>query len=291
MKKSNFNFKTNSLLLVSLALAIAFLTLVFLSSCHKEGTPILDALDHQTTNDETTADSQFDDILKTAEEAVDSVINSVQFPVTISVGACAEVTADTNTKDITIDFGTSGCQGYDGRTRSGIIYVHYIGYYRDPNSSLTITLDNFTIDDISVEGSMTYNAAHRDANGHLTMSTNVKNGKLTYNGTGRYISWEMTKSLTWTEGENTGDAFDDVFEVTGNSSGVSTLGVSFTSNITSPITTKTACWNQYIFYPVSGVKEVKPAGFPTRKVDFGDGTCDKVVTITVNHDDYTVTLP
>ncbi len=290
MKNSSFKFNTDSFLFVFIALAVAFLTLIFLSSCHKEGTPILDALDHQTTNDESAADSQFDDILKTAEEAVDSVLNAIQFPVTISVGACAEVTADTNTHDITIDFG-SGCTGYDGRTRSGKINVHYIGYYRNPNSSLSITLDNFTVDDITIEGTMTYNAVHRDANGHLTMVTNVKNGKITYNETGRYISWEMMKSLTWTEGENTGDPFDDVYEVSGNSSGVSTAGLTFTTNITSPITTKTACWNQYIFYPVSGVKEVKPSGFPTRKVDFGDGTCDKEVTITVNHDTYTVTLP
>ncbi len=290
MKNTEKKLKNYSLLLIVTAVLFAFATATLFSSCKRDGTPVLDALDHQTTNDETAADNEFDDILKTAEEAVDSVLNAIEFPVTISVGACAEVTADTAAHDITIDFG-SGCVGYEGRTRSGKIKVHYKGYYRDPNSTLTVTLDNFTVEDITVDGTLTYIAVHRDSNGHLTMTTNVKNGKLTYNTTGRYISWEMAKSLTWTEGENTGDIFDDVYEVTGNSSGVSTVGISFTSNITSPITTKTACWNQYIFYPVSGVKEVKPAGFPTRSVDFGNGECDKDVVITVNHDTYTVTLP
>jgi len=278
-----------SLLITLLTVAVALFMVTAFSSCRKDGS-ILEALDHQTTNDETAADNEFDDILKMAEEAIDSTINAIEFPVSISVGQCAVVTADTNTHNITIDFG-SGCVGYDNRTRSGKINVHYMGYYRDPNSQLTVTFDNFIVNDITIEGTLSYNAVHRDANGHLTIVTNVKNGKLIYNETGRYISWETTKGLTWIAGENTGDAFDDVYEVTGNSSGVSSVGIGYSANITSPITIKTACWNQYIYYPVSGVKEINPSGFPTRVVDFGDGSCDKEVIITVNHDVYTITLP
>ena len=290
MKNLTKKITNRSFLISLLAITVTLFTLTMLSACRKDGTPVLDALDHQTTNDETAADNEFDDILKMAEEAVDSTIDAIQFPVSISVGACAVVTADTNTHNITINFG-SGCVGYDNRTRSGKIEINYMGYYRDPNSKLTITMDNFTVDDITIAGTVSYTAVHRDSHGHLTMTTSVTSGKLTYNTNGRHISWEAEKSLTWTAGENTGDPFDDEYEVTGNSNGVSSAGISFSTDITSAITTKTACWNQYIYYPVSGVKEIKPAGFPTRVVDFGDGTCDKDVNITVNHDTYTITLP
>ncbi len=290
MKNVKNNKAKHPVLFTILSMAMVLLTVMFISSCRKDSTPILDALDHQTTNDEMAADSEFDDILKTAEEAVDSIWTAVEFPVTISVGACATVTADTASNNITIDFG-SGCEGYDGRIRSGKILVHYIGYYRDPGSVLSVTLDGYTVDDITVEGELTYMAAQRDAHGHLTLSVNVKNGKLTYNETGKSITWTTIKSMTWTEGENTGDLFDDVFEVSGNSSGVSSAGLTFSTNITAPITTKTACWNQHIYYPVSGIKEIHPAGLPVRSVDFGDGSCDKTVVITVNHDTYTITLP
>jgi hypothetical protein len=45
---------------------------------------------------------------------------------------------------------------------------------------------------------------------------------------------------------------------------------------------KRACWATRIFIPVEGTKLIKREGYPDTLVDYGDGTCDALVTVTVD---------
>lgn len=282
--------KINRQTIVKAAMAFLFLAaIVVTTSCKKDGS-IIDSFNSQTTKDESAAESEFNEILQLAEEAVDSAMLQTWPATTLSIASCAIANIDTVNNTITIDFGTSGCLGADGRTRSGKIIINYLGYYREPGSSISIVFDNFTIDGNSVSGEISYKTLNRDANNHLKIVTTISNGMVQLSN-GNNIQYNTSRTVTWVEGELTGDLYDDVFETIGGSNGISSLGLSFSMNIIEPIVSKSACWNQYIYYPVSGIKQILLYALEPRTIDFGNGNCDKEVTITVGHNDYIVTLP
>jgi hypothetical protein len=71
---------------------------------------------------------------------------------------------------------------------------------------------------------------------------------------------------------------DDVYEITGSTTGVNRNGISYVAQIITKLRVELACeWRI-----VSGVIEVTPEGKSVRKIDFGSGACDRLVTVTVN---------
>ncbi len=273
-------------------IAMILTTVLIFGSCKKDEdtTQKIPDIDTQTTKDESVAQSEYDEVLVISAEAVDSAQTSDNETVSLSIAYCAVVTIDTLNHKITVDFGESGCTGADGITRSGKIKISYIGYYREPGSAMSITFDNYTSDDYTVEGQLSYITLERNGEGNLQFTTEVINGKVTYPD-GAFVTWNSTRTREWVSGELSGDIYDDVFQITGESQGINSNGDGFSSQITSPITIKTACWNEFIFYPVSGTKVIMPEHLSTRSIDYGDGSCDKIVYLTVGGYKYTVSLP
>ncbi|MDP2722880.1 MAG: hypothetical protein Q8O72_08990 [Bacteroidales bacterium] len=273
-------------------ISLLLIVILMAGSCKKDKTilPDIEAIDSQTTKDESMAESTYDDVVQMAKEAIDSTMQQALSPTSLSVGSCATVSIDTANTLITIDFGTAGCTGIDNRIRSGKIYVDYIGNYREPNSSITITFENFATNGNAVSGSISYYTLSRNADGNLSFVTNIKNGVIELTN-GTTIKYNTTRTFVWVSGEQTGELFDDVFQIIGDSDGSNSNGITFTMHIIEPITFKSSCWQEYIFYPVSGLKQITPNNLGTHTVNFGDGSCDKEVTLTMNHVDYTVTLP
>jgi hypothetical protein len=75
-----------------------------------------------------------------------------------AIGLCASITVTPNDgtypKTITIDFGDA-CVGLDGKLRSGKIIISLTAPLRQPGSVLTISLENFYINHIHIEGTKT----------------------------------------------------------------------------------------------------------------------------------------
>ncbi|WP_420581131.1 hypothetical protein [Reichenbachiella sp.] len=67
-------------------------------------------------------------------------------------GDCVTVTEDAATNTKIIDFGEDGCVGRDGRVRTGKIIITHEGERDVPGFKRTITLENFSVDTIGVEG-------------------------------------------------------------------------------------------------------------------------------------------
>ena len=110
----------------------------------------------------------------------------------------------------------------------------------------------------------------------VTLTTNIINGHCT-NGTWN-IDYAGTKTMKQIAGFSTKlDASDDIYSITGNSSGKNREGRNFTTSITSALIKKSNCK-----WLTSGTLELTPDGFATRIVDFGSGTCDDDATFTVN---------
>lgn len=280
-------------------------------------------MNKETTSeaDNSTAESMFDDVGKTTDQVADDenldgsqktgapaeylFASTTCTPViTINPPAWDTATGQWNPtfpKTLTIDFGTAGCLGADGKTRKGKIIVTTTGKYRDAGTVITTTLDNFYVSDngtdfYHIEGTRTVTNQ-----GNYTFSVVVSGAKITHPD-GTFLTWESTRTRTWIEGMNTGflslksdstccmwwtGILDDVYSVTGSGSGVNRDGIAFTVTVTEALRV------QFCGYKVEvtdGVVEIQPDGLKKRTVDFGDGTCDNSATVSVGNKTKTIQL-
>lgn len=179
-------------------------------------------------------------------------------------------------KTVTINFG-DGCTGRDGHVRKGKIITVYTGPMFVAGSVATTTLDGFYFDSLHVEGKHVLTNSST-ADGHIFNAT-IQDGKITA-PSGNYIVWERTRTWTQTDGNSTPYfPLDDVYSITGNSSGTiyyTGTNYQWTGAITQPLVHKLICpW------AVSG--QITITGLNTTSVlDFGDGTCDRKATLTIN---------
>lgn len=202
-----------------------------------------------------------------------------------TIPACATVTHDSTTKTITIDFGT-GCTGPDGKTRYGKIIVTYTKRLYIPGAKLKIELENYAVDSLQIEGTKTIENVSASFVSNISLTTTLKDGKITWpdNTT---ATREFTRTRTWVREPN---PINDEFHVEGMIHGTRTTGESYSANIVSPLIFKRKCRIQGINIPVQGIKLIKRTGKPDLTVDFGDGTCDHLVTLTKNGNSKVVDL-
>ncbi|GMT44171.1 MAG: hypothetical protein IEMM0006_0003 [bacterium] len=270
-----------------LKFALPFLAgiIFFLGSCSKDNTS---APTFTTVQDDAYAESIFDNVTSLTNEAYD--LSSTNFKSTegrVFLSDCATVSLDTTAfpRVLTIDFGDTNCLGNDGRYRRGKILVSFTGRYRKPGTIITTTFDNYYVNDNQVEGTKAVTNNGFNDERHMTWTISV-NGVITLaNGKGT-ITWKSQRTREWVKGIDTPhNRGDDVYLITGQASGERANGLKWTRKITNPLRMELAC--RFI---VSGTVEIKPEGKPMRTLDFGDGECDNLATVTVNGKTYTIHL-
>ncbi len=207
---------------------------------------------------------------------------------------CASLTFDTlvgsNADSITINFGTTNCLCNDGRYRKGALLIVYKGKYKDSLNTITITPNNYFVNDNKVSGSKTMKNLGHNAQGHLVYDINANISILKANNGGT-IQWQATRKREWLSGENTLIWADDKYAITGSANGSNANGRSFSSVITTnkPLIRDMSLGCRKHF--ISGEIQHTPNGKPTRYIDFGNGACDDQATVTINDKTYTITLP
>jgi hypothetical protein len=237
--------------------------------------------DSQVAADNSLASATTDDIFKMSDDAVTSGTVSLKTGDAESIGGpCATVTRDTvsSPRKITIDFGTTNCIGNDGKARRGKINISYTGRYRDPGTIITVTTDNYFVNDNEVRLTKTITNKGRNAAGQLFWNIAVVNAQLILANNGGTISWSKDETRTWVAGENTLMLRDNKYEITGSGSGINKAGTSYTVSITSPILVDFSCAASRL---LKGTISFTPSGKTARVVDFGNGACDDDATITV----------
>ncbi len=260
----------------------------FLASCSK--TTSTDTT-FTAVQDDAYAESIFDNVTNITDEAYD--LSSVRFKSSettqnrIFLSSCATVTLDTTVypRVLTIDFGDTNCLCNDGRYRRGKILVSFTGRYRKPGTIITTTFNNYYVNDNQVEGTKVVTNNGFNDKGHLSWTISVNAMITLANGEGT-ISWKSQRTREWTEGFATPrDRWDNVFMITGKSEGQRASGTKWTRVITKPLEVKLAC--RFI---VSGTMEIKVEGKPVRTLDFGNGECDNLATVTVDGKTRTIHL-
>lgn len=271
-------------LIFSLAGFLAFL--LILSSCNKNNTN--SPSDFSAVKDDAFAENTFDDVTGVTDEAYDMSRNHLKSTEgRIFLSNCATVTLDTTVfpRVLTIDFGDTNCLCNDGRYRRGMILVSFTGRYYHPGTIITTTFDQYYVNDNQVEGTKTITNMGFNDSGNMHWDIAV-NGIITLSGDGGTITWNSQRGREWIEGIVTPfNRWDDIYLITGTATGNRANGLSWTRTITNPLRIKLAC--RFI---VSGTVNIQPQGRPLRVLDFGDGTCDNIATVTVNGVTHTIYL-
>lgn len=229
---------------------------------------------------ETTSTELMEDIDEVADYATSSFGNSggrVLFGGGKRFGDCVTITEDETTGTKTIDFGDEGCEGRDGRVRTGKIIIVHEGERDVPGFNRTITLEDFSVDTIQIEGVrvMTYVSGtdtEKEYNATLT------GGKMTFPD-GTVATRESTRTRIATF-----DADGDKTQVArhGSATGINREGLTYDNAVdeATPLLSLSTCRAEGFFAPVSGILSINIEGESEKIIDFGDGTCDNLVTIT-----------
>ena len=303
----------NSLSLSKLATICFFYSLLLMVSCSKEysqsGT---DAQEQEVSNTTAEADAEaesafngfFDDVLGVNNEV--GVSGSGVFFRTDSlnpVPRCFTIDIDHPNGTpfpvvVTIDFGTTGCPGPDGRIRRGKIITEYTNRLTVPGAVATTTFDRFHIDAILVEGIHKISNISGPPVPPATIARKFKveviNGKLSHPN-GNFTEWNSTRTITQIDGLLTPDLpRDDAFKIEGSANGLAKRGallVRWESTITEPLLRRFTC--RWI---VKGRVWMIRATLPVNSrwvaiLDFGAGNCDNQATLTINGVTRQITLP
>ena len=268
-----------------LVLALTFL--IAITACEdQEEHPLqggIDEVDVESISSEEELQTVYDDIDLISFEASESLEadgslgGREQSDITDRLTRCATVTHDKEAMTITIDFG-DGCEGPDGKIRSGIIFITYTGRLFMPGSIWTFELRDFTVNRRQVEGKKTITNVSGSISDHVSFHKLLEGGKVTWPD-GTYATREVDKTFTWIRANN---PLEDQVEVDGEASGMNRRGVSYKVTIISTIVWKRACRLRGVCIPVQGLKLVERREHPDVLLDFGDGACDALVTVTKN---------
>ncbi|MDF2456093.1 MAG: lipoprotein precursor [Cytophagaceae bacterium] len=266
--------------IASIIFAVVFVaTACYLSSCRKKKEEALpnDGL----TTESNEAQSQWDDVLKISEDAINGQGESSR------TSANPTITKETISEGnfigkITIDFGTNTV-GNDGRTRSGQLIVKYTGKYRTTGTIIQSTTQNYFVNGKQIVGCRTV----KNTNGTVfsvmdsALPDSTGFAQIIYPNGGGTTTWKSTRTRTWTAGSSTiGTLSDDVYSVSGSASGVSKEGKAYTMTITNLIVKLECFFTYYIYMPAGGTIDIVTTE-GTRSVNYGNGvSCDRDVTFT-----------
>lgn len=145
---------------------------------------------------------------------------------------------------------------------------------RKSGSVSVMTFENYYVSGFKKEGKITWT---NTSQGNVkSWQRKSEDGKVTAPG-GRYWLHAGTQDVLQIQGSSTPfNLLDDVFSITGSHTVTNAAGKSRTSEITEALEKKVSCEN----IDKSKIKIEGPNHYAV--IDFGDGSCDKIATISVD---------
>lgn len=286
---------------------LTFLLAGLMSACNKSSDPI-NGDDSASVSAESSEDSYHndaDDLANSAAAQSDVTLsgrtekwgdNRLCTDTKITVQKLVNTDSDT----LTIDFGTAGCTDAKGNVRKGkIVVIYSVGKRFALQSTHTITFVDFFVNGVKVEGARTVKNVSPNLDGDITFDITLAGGKLTFPD-GTTATRETHHFRQWSRNGTPLDLSDDSQKILATYNGVNSTaggtnrkGSSYSMQVTKDIVYKATCLSEKVFIPVSGTKVLtvtKNSNTVQITIDYGDGTCDKTVTITVNGKTATETI-
>jgi hypothetical protein len=258
---------------------------LFYTSCKKDRNPTPDQKDTATAADNAKAEYIYEDASTWSDRIMSGVSYKSTLVDTVYMGTCVLATLDLSVMPykLTIDFGAQNCLCDDGRWRRGKIIVTFNGGYFQAGTIITTTFENYFVNNNQVLGTKTVTNMGRNNNGNLWWDIAVS-GQIIKANSGGVVFWNSDRAREWIEGEGQ-PWYKWVYLITGTANGTNANGKSYTVNITAPLKVKFNC--EWI---VSGTLEIQVENAPLVILDYGNGTCDNIATVTINGQTYTITL-
>jgi len=164
--------------------------------------------------------------------------------------------------------------------KNGVIQIVITGPMHRAGTSRTITFQNFKIGGNLIEGTKTIT----NVDG-VTVTITLQGGKITFED-GTFITREVIRTRKWIAGILTPRfIWDDEFQVEGTVSGVNRRGEQYSVVITKPLIRRMAC-----LWIVEGTVTIR-RGDRSLVLDYGNGTCDNIATITANGETREIRIP
>ncbi len=278
-------------------LSFALLSLIFLSSCMDDKFELSDQ-DSQNIENEAVTDGYFEDAEDMATLAVaaepeseggripsfgrvtGTKPNDLRFQ-----GECVkvmlEIAEDSELGNphgyITIDFG-DGCTDSKGNIRKGIIMVEFSGIWFMPGSEISTTFDGYHINGVRIEGTRTITNVTGSLISAPKFEIVLEDGRATWPDE-TFATREGSHTREWVRSLNPSQ---DQWIVEGSATGSNRNGILYQVAITKPLVYKRECAiSNRVFMAVEGTK-VLTVGDHVISIDYGIGTCDRIVTITIN---------
>lgn len=176
---------------------------------------------------------------------------------------------------LTIDYGTLGVVSTAGRVRRGKLIIEMTADIRSSGAVRIVRHENFYLDNVKIEGTVNLlNQGPDSLNRNLFLRT-VSDRILTF-PLGKTIRWNATQIILQLEGNHTPEVkLDDVWSISGTSSGTNRNGNFFSVKTTEALTIKFLCpW----FVKGSIVITVD---FHSVSINYGDGICNDIVSLTL----------
>jgi hypothetical protein len=291
-----------------LVIACIFVSAVALDACKKSTDTVLSLADTQNVNGESATDSFIGDATDMASLAVGSISSStytgrVEAGVdtlvnldsrfscaTFSISRTGNKLAPAGT--ITIDFSPaskpSGCTDARGVTRKGQIIVKYEGKRFTSGSTIVTTFNNYTRNGVKIEGTHTLTNTQTALTDPPKYTVVLTGGKLTFTD-GKVITREQSFTYIWQRAANpTQDRL--LILAGGTASGTTKAGTAYTMSIQTDLYYSRPCAiSNKTYIPIQGSK-LFTANNIQYTVDYGTGTCDNDIRVTVNGNTKTITV-
>jgi len=238
-----------------------------------------------STSESTMALSDFgDDVTMVSLDITSSLITDDCHPI-----VAFDPSKDVYPHTLTVDYG-AGCTNKKGITKSGKIHIYFTGPMSAVGSSATTTYEDYYTNGNHVEGGSTMKHQRNQENGGVYIAT-LNNRKVT-RPNGNYVIFGGERRILKLDhnGLTSGFPLHGHFrvwgEVTGNEfrNGESYQWV---YKIQHYLVYKELCDFKVAGKAKLDITNLKHALF----VDYGDGTCDNLCTITINGQSHEATIP
>jgi hypothetical protein len=278
MKLTNLFAKIVALSLVAMAGVI--------SSCNEEDR--LTASDTQDITEEALTDAYFQDIDDIGGVVIESPDDN-QYSGGRSAGTititddrckCAVVTIEASgTMEnpeglIVVDFG-AGCTDNRLNTRKGKLKFAYTGWRFMPGSKVVITTEDYYINEVKLEGTRTSTNVQGSTSDAPKFNVVLTGGKATFPD-GSIAERESNITWEWIRAANPSEDYL-IIDQQSEAHGITRGGRSYDVSLVEALKYRRFCG-----IAVDGIKRYVIDEDKEIVIDYGDGTCDKLVTITVN---------
>jgi hypothetical protein len=198
---------------------------------------------------------------------------------------CAVITVDHPDsthfpKVVTIDYG-EGCTLIfkdDTITRKGKIIITMTNRWFVEGAQHIVTLENFSINDVKIEGTRTITNLGLNDENHPEMEILLEGGKVTFNDTA-WMTREANHVKEWIRSYH---PMNDTMLVTGTATGVNVNGETYERLITEPLVLVHCADYRWHWVIVDGTVQITNSVSGVTTIDYSSTGCDGTVIVSKN---------